>query len=250
MSPARARLDRYISAHLGMNRGKVKALLAQGRVLLNGQPASDVQQLVDVFDAVRVDGRLLQERRPAYLMLHKPVGVVSATRDAQHVTALDLVAWPEPLHIAGRLDLKSSGLLLLTNDGRWSRGLSAPSANLPKLYEVELRDPLDERYAPAFAAGMAFPYEGIVTRPARLEILAPRVAQVWLTEGRYHQIKRMFGRFRNPVLRLQRLAVGELWLDPALAPGEWRELREEEVALLRPLPSTSAASERDGRQQA
>ena len=235
MQSKRARLDRFISARLGINRGDVRLMLARGRLWVDGEPVRDAHRLIDQFSRIELDGEVLQSKRPVYVMMHKPVGVLSATRDAHHPIVLDLLERPDraSLHIAGRLDRASSGLLLLTNDGRWSQGLSSPEAQVSKVYQVTLRDPLSPAYCEAFAKGMYFPYESITTRPAQLEILATHVARVTLVEGRYHQIKRMFGRFRNPVLSLHRLAVGACRLDPALAVGESRALTPAEVRGLR-----------------
>lgn len=228
------RLDRFISVRTGINRKHVRLMLARGRVLVDGMPARDIQQPIGEFSQVLLDGQVLQANTPRYLMLHKPRGVVSATRDAEHRTVIDLLdaEYRHSLHIAGRLDLNSSGLLLLTNDGRWSRRLSAPDSGVSKRYRVTLANPIDEAYIAAFAAGMYFDYEGIWTRPAGLRILGERVAEVTLTEGRYHQIKRMFGRFRNPVLELHRCAIGKLTLDQNLAPGQSRELTALEVSAM------------------
>ncbi|ANG64200.1 16S rRNA pseudouridine(516) synthase [Marinobacterium aestuarii] len=230
-----SRLDRFISVQTGIKRKDVRLLLAQGRVQVDGVAATDIQLSVGEFSQVLLDGQVLQANTPRYVMLHKPVGVVSATRDDEHRTVIDLLQadYRHSLHIAGRLDLNSSGLLLLTNDGRWSRGLSAPDSGVCKRYRVTLANPIGEEYIQAFAEGMYFDYEGIRTRPAGLRILDTRVAEVTLTEGRYHQIKRMFGRFRNPVLALHRCAIGNLVLDAALAPGQSRELSAAEVADLR-----------------
>jgi 16S rRNA pseudouridine516 synthase len=206
-------------------------MLAQGRILVDGIPAQDARQFIDEFTRVTLDGNPLQARTPTYLMLHKPVGVVSATKDAKHKTVIDLLDRTDSLnlHIVGRLDFNSSGLVLLTNDGRWSRRLTSPEQKVIKQYSVALAKPITEEYVKAFAEGMYFPFEGITTRPAQLEILGESLAKVSLTEGRYHQIKRMFGRFQNQVLSLHRTAVGNLYLDPALAPGQNRELTPAEV---------------------
>lgn len=233
------RLDRFISSRLGVNRGDVRLMLARGRILVDGCVAVDVHQLVDDFSQVVLDGELLQENIACYVMMNKPIGVVSATKDELHATVIDLLAGGSSgidniragLHIAGRLDLNSSGLLLLTNDGKWSKGLSSPENNIVKLYRVTLENPLTEEYVSAFFNGMYFSYEDITTKPVKLEIISDYVAEVSLLEGRYHQIKRMFGRFRNPVLALHRIAIGELQLDLALAPGQSRMLTRKEVGL-------------------
>lgn len=231
MASGSQRLDRFLSRTLGINRREVKPLLALGRIQVDGRRASATDLLIDEFSHVSIDDRVLQAKLPVYLMLHKPVGILSATTDPRHTTVIDLLQRPDKneLHIVGRLDRSSSGLLLLTNDGRWSRALMAPEHEVPKVYLVTLQNPLTADYEKAFAEGMYFDYEDITTRPARLEILENRLARVTLVEGRYHQIKRMFGRFRNPVLALHRTAIGNLPLDPALVPGQSRELTPAEL---------------------
>jgi 16S rRNA pseudouridine516 synthase len=215
---------------LGISPDDVRPLLAQRRIKVDGELAEAREQIVDGFSVIAVDDAIIQSQAARYVMLHKPRGVLSATHDPRHPVVTGLLPDGAGLHIAGRLDLHASGLLLLTNDGAWSRRLSAPSSGVCKQYEVTLRDPLNEDYIAAFAAGMYFPYEDITTRPAQLEILGERSARVTLQEGRYHQLKRMFGRFRNPVLSIHRIAIGGLQLDPALQSGEWRELTRAEVA--------------------
>lgn len=226
------RLDRFLSARLQISRSNLRLLLAGGRVQVNGQVEGDRQRRIGPFDRVVCDGEILQANRPRYLMLNKPAAVVSATCDNHHPTVLDLLPEDqrEGLHLAGRLDFNSTGLVLLTNDGDWSRQLSQPENQVRKHYRVTLEKPLTDDYVTAFAEGMWFEYEGITTRPAALKIRTRFEADVWLCEGRYHQIKRMFGRFDNKVLTLHRLAIGKLVLDETLKPGEWRALSAMEVS--------------------
>ena len=169
-----------------------------------------------------------------YFMLHKPAGCVSATRDPEHRTVLDLLDEPDKheLHIGGRLDFNTTGLLLITNDGQWSRRMTLPGRKLPKVYYVETEQPIEAHYAEVFARGLYFRYEDLTTLPAQLEILAPRAARLTLHEGRYHQVKRMFGHFQNKVTRLHRERMGGLALDPQLAPGQYRALSAAELAAL------------------
>lgn len=232
MQSKRARLDRFVSVRTGINRRHIRPLLAQGRLIVDGSPATAIHQLIDEFTHVALDGCVLQANKPIYLMMNKPMGVVSATRDDRHKTVIDLLDRPdrENLHIVGRLDFNSSGLILLTNDGRWSRHLTSPAQKIPKVYHVTLANPMTDEYVEAFAKGLYFSFENITTRPAKLKILDDFTAEVTLIEGRYHQIKRMFGRFQNPVLSLHRSAIGNLQLDVGLAPGESRELEEGEVS--------------------
>ena len=236
MQSKRTRLDRFISQHLRVNRKDVRLMLARKRVSVDGVTAYNIDQAIDEFSLIVVDGQVLQANTPVYVMMNKPVGVVSATIDEQHRTVIDLLDRRDKnnLHIVGRLDLNSSGLLLLTNDGRWSRQLTSPQNKVTKVYRVTLENPLTEEYIHAFAEGMFFAYEGITTKPATLEIIADHVAQVSLTEGRYHQIKRMFGRFRNPVLELHRTAIGQLSLDAYLLPAQSRDLTSQEVRGISP----------------
>ncbi len=231
MQSKRARLDRFISEQMGINRRDVRPLLAQKRIVVDGSPATDINHVIDKFSHVTLDDQVLQDNTPSYVMMNKPTGVVSATKDEQHKTVIDLLDRPDRhhLHIVGRLDFNSSGLLLLTNDGRWSRQLTTPENNIAKLYRVTLEKPVTEAYIQAFSDGMYFPFEDITTRPVKLHIVSDYVAEVSLMEGRYHQIKRMFGQFDNEVLTLHRIAIGNLSLDPSLSPGQSRALTGREV---------------------
>lgn len=230
------RLDRHLSKQLAIKRADVRLLLAQRRVEVDGNIATDINQRISRFTVVRCDGCITQARTRRYVMLNKPHGVVSATTDRNHRTVVDLLAQPfkTELHIVGRLDFNSTGLLLLTNDGRWSRALSLPGSGLSKRYRVRLEDPLREEHVQAFRRGLYFSYEGITTRPAELTILGEFEAEVSLTEGRYHQIKRMFGHFDNKVLSIHRITVGNLALDAGLAPGQSRELTASELNTITP----------------
>ena len=225
------RLDRFLSQQLQVSRSALRPLLAAGRVRVNGAVARDRQRRIGPFDRVECDDQLLGDGTRRYLMLNKPAGVVSATTDATHPTVLDLLpeAAREGLHLAGRLDFNSTGLVLLTNDGEWSRRLSLPDSGVWKRYRVTVERPLRPVDVAAFSAGMHFEFEGLVTRPARLEILAEQEARVFLQEGRYHQIRRMFAQTGNRVMTLHREAVGSVVLDETLAPGECRALTSNEV---------------------
>lgn len=229
------RIDRYISKQLNINRRDIKLMLAQGRIVINGETIREVSTIVEEFDHVICDSEVLQAKQPLYIMLNKPLGVVSATKDELHKTVLDLLegfpaAELASLHIVGRLDLNTSGLLLLTNDSYWSRKLMAPEEKVNKVYQVTLENDLDDDYISAFAEGMYFSFEDITTQPAHLSIISNKVAEVILMEGKYHQIKRMFGRFRNPVLALHRSSIGNLQLDEGLKQGQSRKLTSAEVS--------------------
>lgn len=219
------RLDRFVSQNSSYKLSDIQLLLAQKRIRVDGQEADSIQQKVSKFSHVMLDDHCLQNNQPLYIILNKPKGVVSATKDPEHTTVLDLIDHPlkHELHIAGRLDFNSTGLVLLTNDGAWSRKISLPATKLSKTYEVTLSKTVTEEYAKVFLQGIYFAYEDITTQPAQLEILSPYQARISLVEGKYHQVKRMFGYFQNEVLSLHRISVGDITLD-GLAAGEWRLL--------------------------
>lgn len=226
------RLDRFLSNLPQLNRKQVRLLLVERRVRVDGVATGDPHHEVREFSQVTLDDQVLQAGRPArYFMLHKPMGCVSATVDPQHPTVLDLLHEPDKqdLHLAGRLDYNTSGLMLITNDGQWSRRLTQPQTKLGKVYYVETEQLIDAQYIETFARGIYFAFEDLTTQPAKLELLGPRSARLTIVEGRYHQVKRMFGHFQNKVLRLHREQMGPLTLDPELSPGQYRALRAEEI---------------------
>jgi 16S rRNA pseudouridine516 synthase len=227
------RLDRFLSNLPALNRQAGRLALASARVKVDGQVISDGRVEVNQFSRIELDSELLQAGKPArYFMLHKPTGVVSATEHDEHRTVLDLLDEPDKheLHLAGRLDLNTSGLLIITNDGQWSRRLTEPRSRLGKVYHVSTEQPIEAHYAATFAQGLYFAYEDLTTLPAELHILDRHSALLTLHEGRYHQVKRMFGHFQNKVIGLHRLSMGNIHLDPTLAPGEYRVLTAAEIA--------------------
>lgn len=226
------RLDRFIESRLGYSVRTVRELFIQRLVLLNGVAVTDGRGRISEFCRVEVSGNILQAREPIYIMLHKPQGCVSATQDSKNKTVLDILDFPakESLHLAGRLDFNTTGLLLLTNDGKWSRRITQPQQKIPKTYLVQTQDDITPEYARVFAEGIYFAFEDLTTLPAELIILSPRTAQLTIYEGRYHQIKRMFGFFDNEVVGLHRLSMGRIVLDKNLAAGEYRLLTAEEIA--------------------
>ncbi|MHC8315682.1 pseudouridine synthase [Pseudomonas sp. LB3P31] len=229
------RVDRFLSNLPCFNRKQVRLLLVEKRVRIDGSVVSDPHSEVREFSRVEVDGEVLQAGKPVrHFMLHKPPGCVSATRDPQHPTVLDLIHEPhkEELHIAGRLDFNTTGLLLVTNDGSWSRRLTQPQTKLPKVYYVETEQEIGPEYALKFTEGLYFAFEDLTTVPAELVVLGPRSARLSIVEGRYHQVKRMFGHFDNKVLRLHRERMGPLVLDSSLKPGEYRPLSADEIQMI------------------
>jgi 16S rRNA pseudouridine516 synthase len=226
------KLDRLIAKHRQMGRTAALRAIAAQRVRVDGLLVADGHTEVDRFSAVTLDEEPVQAaERGLYLLMHKPVGWLSATKDAQHPTVLDLIDDPDKhtLHLAGRLDRNTSGLLILTNDGNWSKRLMAADFKVPKVYRVETDVPVPAEAVEAFARGFYFHTEDITTLPAKLEILGEHLARVTLHEGRYHQVKRMFHRIGCRVTALHRESVGALCLPDHLKPGEWRRMTPEEI---------------------
>lgn len=226
------RLDRFVQRRLSRSARSVRYLFVERKILLNGVATDDGKQQITKFCRVEADGKLLHDCDPVYVMMHKPHGCVSATRDSKNPTVLSLIDMPgkEQLHLAGRLDFNTTGLLLLTNDGNWSSKIMYPQHKLPKTYLVECSHEITSEYVQKFAEGIYFGFENLVTRPAQLKLLCATTAELTIHEGRYHQIKRMFGFFGNEVISLHRLSVGSILLDKDLRAGEYRHLAAAEVA--------------------
>ena len=229
------RLDKIISATGKKSRREVREMVRQGRVLVDGKPAPAADMKVDPQTAViLLDGEPLGYEKFTYVMLPKPAGVLTATEDRRQETVLDLLP-PElrrrALSPVGRLDKDTEGLLLLTNDGQLAHRLLSPKSHVDKVYYARVDGALEPGDIAAFAAGMTLG-DGLECLPAGLEILSPTEALVTLREGKFHQVKRMLAARGKPVLYLKRLSMGRLRLDPALAPGAWRMLTEEERSAL------------------
>lgn len=225
------RLDKFIAHATAYSRSEVRQLLRAGRIHVDGQPARDAGLALGARAGVTLDGQPLALRGHRYFMLNKPAGVVSATSDGSHRTVLDLLRGEdlEGLHMAGRLDADTTGLVLITDDGQWSHRIKAPGRH-EKRYRVRTARPISADTAARFAAGLCLRgEEDHPTRPARMEVLGSCEALVWLQEGRYHQVRRMFAAVGNHVEALHREAVAGIELDPALAAGEWRALTQAEV---------------------
>lgn len=210
-----------------MGRSAARDHILTGRVSIDGVPTSNRDVEVDRFVQVTLGDAVVQAATRRWrLMLHKPVGVISATRDKNHRTVIDLLDTPakHTLHLVGRLDLQTSGLMLLTNDGQWSKALMHPDRKVTKVYHVTTREPIPADAPAKFEQGFFFVTEQLTTRPAKLEMLSPTTARVALHEGRYRQIRRMFHRVGCRVIKLHREQIGEFSLPDDLSPGDWRAL--------------------------
>ena len=226
------RLDKLLSQALGLSRSQVKSLLHRGAVHVDGAMTKDAALIVRSAQQVSHDGEPVEWPRERYVMLHKPAGYVCSTDEPSHPLVTDLIdaPWARTLHSAGRLDADTTGLVLLTSDGQWSHALTSPKRGCVKTYLVQVKHPLAAELVQRFADGLVLRDDAKPTLPAELEILEERSARVRISEGRYHQVKRMFAACGNRVEALHREAIGALALDAALASGQWRELSADEVA--------------------
>ena len=232
------RLDKLLAARTGMTRSESRKAITKGRVAVAGAVCKQADAQVDEAAALALDGAPLAGayQKYVYIMLNKPAGVVSAIRDKRDTTVADLVAAAYPrrqLFPAGRLDKTSTGFVLLTDDGALAHDLLAPAHHVEKVYLVTLDTPLTPEMRAGFAAGVTLA-DGQTLAPARAEPAGadPCVVRVTLRQGVYHQIKRMFGVFGAGVNALHRESIGGVALDGALAPGQYRELTQTELAAL------------------
>jgi len=226
------RLDKFIASVTDLSRNDAKRAIKDGEVRVAGQIALDPQQHIEASAAVTLFGRPLRSAMPRYFMLNKPDGYVCATKDRQHLTVLDLIDEDnvDDLHVAGRLDIDTTGLVLLTDDGQWSHRLTAPSRDCRKVYWLQTAEPIGESAVRQFAQGLFLKAEKERLKPAQLELIDECTARVSIGEGKYHQVKRMFGALGNAVVKLHRERIGAIALDPSLEPGHYRALTPEEIA--------------------
>lgn len=227
------RLDKFICDCTGLTRTQAGKSIRQGLVSINGERVKQAARQVAATDQVTLDDEPLQLIGPRYIMLHKPAGYVCANDDPEHPIVFTLLDEPlvERLHTVGRLDLDTTGLLLLTDDGQWSHRLTSPKHHVAKTYRVWTADPIPADAIAQFAAGVMLRGEKEPTKPAQLELVATHEALLTIHEGRYHQVKRMFAAIGNKVERLHRERIGALQLPADLAEGEYRSLKPEELSL-------------------
>lgn len=226
------RLDQFIATSSPLSRKEAKRAIHAGSVEVGGEIWKDTGKHVPAGMQVLLEGEPLTLPGERYLMLHKPVGVVSATRDSQHPTALDLLPTElaSHLHIAGRLDADTTGLLLLTTDGQWSHKVTSPKVAYEKTYRVSLSTGISASSVAALEEGLALRNDPVPTKPARVKVLEQKLIELTLSEGRYHQVKRMLAAVGNHVEALHRQSIGGIILDPSLEPGAYRALTEQEIA--------------------
>ncbi len=228
------RIDKIIASQGRFSRSEVRKLASKGKIYVDGTMIKDPGTKTDPEKSlITVDGEAVSIKKNVYLVLNKPMGYVSATEDRNQPVVLELV--PEEysgreLFPMGRLDKDTTGLMIISDDGVMAHNILSPRKHIKKVYDVELDIEVTAEMARCFAEGVELS-DG-VCKAAEMAITGQKTARVTLSEGRYHQIKRMFGCFGAKVVSLHRVAMGNLTLPADLAPGECRELTESELCLL------------------
>lgn len=225
------RLDKIISLQIGYTRKEVKELIRKKRVILNNEVITKPDIKINPeIDKIKIDGKEIETKKYVYLILNKPKGYVSATEDKNDKTVLELVP-EEYLHRnlfpIGRLDKDTTGLMIIADDGVFAHNILSPKKHVKKTYNVKIDIPMTEDMIEGFKNGVVL-NDG-VCKSSNLKITGTYTGEVTLTEGRYHQIKRMFGTFGAKVTELQRIQIGNLKLPKDLDIGSCRELTKEEL---------------------
>lgn len=233
------RLDKFICKSTELTRNEAKKLLKSGEVRVNGEIAKNPAMQVHENNAIDIDGQSLTARRSRYFMLHKVPDTICSNVDEVYPSVLNYIEVDKAfdLHIAGRLDADTTGLVLITDDGRWSHNVISPKKDCQKTYRVWLRNPITVEKSTAlieqFSQGIQLQGESSLTKPAILTLVTDSNVDnevlLTITEGKYHQVKRMFAAIGNRVVGLHREQIGSLKLAD-LAPGEWRTLTPDEIA--------------------
>ncbi len=218
-------VTQFIAKRSGLGKRHAKKILEAGETFLNHQVISDGNIPLGKFDHLTVNGEIFQSNTARYIILHKPIGILSATTDKTHRTVIDLInePWATDLHLAGRLDRATSGLVILTNDSCFSESLTSPENHVPKTYLVHTDQPIPENVLQQFRDGMSFEKENTRSAPAIVELLSETSCRLTIHEGLHHQIKRMFLRFGIRVTQLHRESIGPYRLENLQA-GEWRNI--------------------------
>jgi 16S rRNA pseudouridine516 synthase len=227
------RLDRWIGNSTALSRLDVRRAVKNNRVCVNGLPVKKFDVQISESDTVTLDGQSILAPQPRYFMLHKPAGFVCANTDGEYPTVLDLLCEQNKntLQIAGRLDVDTTGLVLLTDDGAWNHRVTAPSRKCEKSYRVVLQESLGAEAEKQLQEGIVLRGETQVTQPAKLVFtdVERRCLLLTISEGKYHQVKRMFAATGNHVLTLHREKIGIIVLDENLAAGTYRPLTAVEI---------------------
>ena len=225
------RIDKIISSQGKYSRSEIKKLASQGRIKINDNIVKKVNEKIDIeTSTIYIDNEKLDFKRNIYLILNKPKGYISASEDRSQKTVLDLIPekyFRKGLFPAGRLDKDTTGMMIITDDGEFAHNILAPRKHIEKTYRVQIDIDITEEMKEKFKQGIVL--KDHVCCPATIIVEDKNTALITITEGKYHQIKRMFGCFGAKVVRLHRISMGGLQLPSDLEEGQCRELTKEEL---------------------
>jgi 16S rRNA pseudouridine516 synthase len=227
------RLDKYVGGSSTLSRKEAVKAIRRGRVTVDSVKQQDSSSKVDEHKAVvTLDDEELLYREQIYIMLNKPDDYICSTKDGRNKIILELLpplfAQREPF-ACGRLDIDTTGLVILTDDGRWSHNITSPKKKCFKTYIVNSLFDLSSDAMQELEAGVMLDDDDKITLPAKIKELASCKYELQIQEGRFHQVKRMFTAVGNSVVKLHRHGIGPVVLDEGLEPGNWRELSESEI---------------------
>jgi 16S rRNA pseudouridine516 synthase len=223
------RLDKFIAKSTDYSLVDAIGLIENSSIAINGVIAIEATHQVHKNNVVTLDGEILTLRKFRYLLLNKPTDMICSNVDGKYPSVLKLIdiGRVTELHIAGRLDVDTTGLVIITDDGHWSFNLTSPKKKCEKMYKVVLTRPVSVDASKLFLEGILLQGESTLTHPAKLDVIDSHNVLLTLTEGRFHQVKRMFAAIGNRVKSLHRQQIGQLKLDVDI--GQWRHLTQEEV---------------------
>jgi len=223
------RLDKFVCKSTALTRAQATTMIIDGCVVVNNAVVCDVAAQVHENNHISLNGEILTARASRYILMHKPADTICSNIDEAYPSLFNYidVANASELHVAGRLDADTTGLVLVTDDGRWSFNIITPTKHCQKVYRVGLSRPISEDVAAKFAHGLQLQGEQQLTRPAILDVITPKQVLLTITEGKFHQVKRMFAAVGNRVVSLHREKIGSIELDVEV--GQWRYLTDDEV---------------------
>ncbi len=231
---AKERLDKIIANQFNISRKDARAAIQKGSVTVDGIVIRTISQSVDTKSEIIFGGQTMVYQKYVYILMNKPKGVLSASNDKKRKTVVDLVPeqWRRPnLFPVGRLDKDTTGLLIITDDGDFAHRAIAPNKNVFKTYEVELDGTVTPEMVSIFSNGVVLA-DGTVCKKAILKPISQAKAEIKISEGKYHQIKRMFGTVGLGVNELKRISIGGLSLPSNLSVGECKQLTDKEISLI------------------
>lgn len=231
------RLDNFLTKALNITRSEASKVIKSKQIKVN----DDIITKKDIYideqkDIIQFNNQIITYKEFIYIMLNKPKGYLSATKDGKEKTVIDLIDIKRDIFPVGRLDKDTEGLLLLTNNGKYAHFLTSPNHHVEKKYYVELEKNIDEKDILLFCNGLEIKDgkdELYITKKAKLDLITNNSCYVYITEGKFHQIKRMFEKLDNKVTYLKRVQFGEIKLDDKLELGQYRELTDDEIVLFK-----------------